>query len=100
MAQFTRRVNCRRLSEVDALRRATRGGRPARQVVVDIHADVLLGLIDPGTPCVNHSHTEIHLDLCAPIPVEPPQRPVALGGGAMASSANAKADALRANVRG
>ena len=38
------------------------GGIPARQVFVDIHKDVLRGLIDPGTPYVDHSYVEVFLN--------------------------------------
>ena len=37
-------------------------GIPARQVFVDIDAAVLHGIIDPGTPFVDHSYTEIFLN--------------------------------------
>lgn len=43
-----------------ALLRAS--GIPARQVFVDIHASVLNGIIDPGTPYVDHSYVEVLLD--------------------------------------
>ncbi|MEM1230617.1 MAG: transglutaminase-like domain-containing protein [Pseudomonadota bacterium] len=36
-------------------------GIPARQVFVDIHASVLEGLLDPGTPYVDHSYVEVFL---------------------------------------
>lgn len=35
---------------------------PARQVFVDIKADVLHGIIDPGTPYVDHSYVELFLN--------------------------------------
>ena len=35
---------------------------PARQHCVDVDARILSGLIDPGTPYVDHSFTEVHLD--------------------------------------
>jgi transglutaminase-like putative cysteine protease len=34
-------------------------GIPARQVFVDIDAGILFGLLDPGTPFVDHSYTEV-----------------------------------------
>lgn len=37
-------------------------GIPARQVFVDIDASVLHGLIDPGTPYLDHSYVEVFLD--------------------------------------
>ena len=37
-------------------------GIPARQVFVDIHASVLHGIIDPGTPYIDHSYVEVLLD--------------------------------------
>jgi hypothetical protein len=37
-------------------------GIPARQVFVDIDARVLKGLLDPGTPYVDHSYSEVWLD--------------------------------------
>lgn len=37
-------------------------GIPARQVFVDIDAGILFGLLDPGTPFVDHSYTEVLLD--------------------------------------
>lgn len=43
-----------------ALLRAT--GIPARQVFVDIDASVLSGILDPGTPYVDHSYVEVFLD--------------------------------------
>ena len=43
-----------------ALLRAS--GIPARQVFVDIHASVLDGIIDPGTPYVDHSYVEVWLN--------------------------------------
>jgi transglutaminase-like putative cysteine protease len=36
-------------------------GIPARQVFVDISADILHGIVDPGTPFVDHSYVEIRL---------------------------------------
>jgi Transglutaminase-like superfamily len=36
-------------------------GIPARQVFVDIHADILRGIINPQTPYVDHSYTEVFL---------------------------------------
>ena len=35
---------------------------PARQVFVDIDADILHGLLDPGTPYVDHSYVEVYID--------------------------------------
>ena len=35
---------------------------PARQVFVDIDRDVLYGIIDPGTPYVDHSYVEVLLN--------------------------------------
>ena len=35
---------------------------PARQVFVDIDRQVLYGLLDPGTPYVDHSYVEIYVD--------------------------------------
>jgi hypothetical protein len=43
-----------------ALLRAS--GIPARQVFVDIDAAILEGIVDPGTPYVDHSYTEIFID--------------------------------------
>lgn len=43
-----------------ALLRAT--GIPARQVFVEIDPEVLRGMIDPGTPWLDHSYTEVFLD--------------------------------------
>ncbi len=43
-----------------ALLRAS--GIPARQVFVDIHASVLEGLLNPGTPYVDHSYVEVFLN--------------------------------------
>jgi len=43
-----------------ALLRAS--GVPARQVFVEIHASVLHGIIDAGTPYLDHSYTEVFLD--------------------------------------
>ena len=43
-----------------ALLRAS--GIPARQVFVDIDSDVLFGLVEPGTPYVDHSYVEVFLD--------------------------------------
>lgn len=43
-----------------ALLRAS--GIPARQVFMDIHASVLHGIIDPGTPYVDHSYVEVFLN--------------------------------------
>jgi hypothetical protein len=37
-------------------------GLPARQVFVDINVQVLSGLLDPGTPYVDHSYVEAWLD--------------------------------------
>lgn len=37
-------------------------GIPARQHFVDIHRQILDPFIDPGTPFVDHSFTEVHLD--------------------------------------
>jgi transglutaminase-like putative cysteine protease len=37
-------------------------GIPARQVFVDIDTRVLRGLLDPGTPYVDHSYVELFLD--------------------------------------
>jgi transglutaminase-like putative cysteine protease len=37
-------------------------GIPARQVFVDIDAGILFGLLNPGTPFVDHSYTEVFLD--------------------------------------
>jgi len=37
-------------------------GIPARQVFVDIRTSVLHGIISPGTPYVDHSYSEVHLD--------------------------------------
>lgn len=37
-------------------------GIPARQVFVDIDVAVLHGLIDPGTPYLDHSYVEVFLD--------------------------------------
>lgn len=37
-------------------------GVPARQVFVEIDSAVLHGLIDPGTPMLDHSFTEVHLN--------------------------------------
>ncbi len=36
-------------------------GLPARQVFVDIDAGILAGILDPGTPFVDHSYTEVRL---------------------------------------
>lgn len=36
-------------------------GIPARQVFVDIDASILFGIVDPGTPFVDHSYVEIRL---------------------------------------
>ncbi len=36
-------------------------GIPARQVFVDIDASVLFGILDPGTPFVDHSYVEVFL---------------------------------------
>lgn len=36
-------------------------GIPARQAFVDIDAQILLGIVDPGTPFVDHSYVEILL---------------------------------------
>ncbi|MEM1390115.1 MAG: transglutaminase-like domain-containing protein [Pseudomonadota bacterium] len=35
---------------------------PARQVFVDIDAQVLYGLVNPGTPYVDHSYVEVYID--------------------------------------
>lgn len=43
-----------------ALLRAS--GIPARQTFVDLHASVLGGIIDPGTPYVDHSYVEVFLN--------------------------------------
>ncbi|MDX2234774.1 MAG: transglutaminase family protein [Hyphomonadaceae bacterium] len=37
-------------------------GVPARQVFVDIHVSVLHGIVDPGTPYVDHSYVEVFLN--------------------------------------
>lgn len=37
-------------------------GVPARPVFVDIHHTVLLGLLNPGTPYVDHSYVEVFLE--------------------------------------
>lgn len=37
-------------------------GVPARQVFVDIKADVLSGILDPGTPYVDHSYVEVFIE--------------------------------------
>jgi transglutaminase-like putative cysteine protease len=37
-------------------------GIPARQVFVDINVQVLRGLLDPGTPYVDHSYVELFID--------------------------------------
>lgn len=37
-------------------------GIPARQVFVDIHVDVLSGIIQPGTPYLDHSYVEVYLN--------------------------------------
>lgn len=39
-----------------------RAGIPARQVFVDIDAAVLRGILDPGTPFVDHSYTQVFLE--------------------------------------
>ena len=44
---------------VDLLRAA---GLQARQQFVDIDASVLHGLVDPGTPWVDHSDVEVRID--------------------------------------
>ncbi|MEM7292180.1 MAG: transglutaminase-like domain-containing protein [Pseudomonadota bacterium] len=43
-----------------ALLRANR--IPARQVFVDIHSSVLHGILNPGTPYVDHSYVEVFLE--------------------------------------
>lgn len=35
---------------------------PARQVFVDIHSSILDGILDPGTPYVDHSYVEVFLN--------------------------------------